>query len=591
MKAKRFVHVKLIYKLIFLLIVQVIYTNCEDKDAEIKELREQIEALQSQVDSEKEAKEKAEKERSETEDHLAKTKKDAANAKEDAEQRIASLESDIEELNKDLESAISEEEAISIWNEYRAALNSAKQFILTQANYTQTDVLDELEKAISRMELLFKTLERNDIDTYEFVEEVNKVIASIQKPEDQLVLKGSQYGVIKLKAGNIYFLDGLVEFQSGAVLEIEPGTIIKGKKYGQGSIGMLLVHPNASIFAEGTADQPIIFTHEDDPIQADGTYPAGSQPPKLDHFENPWGGLYILGNATWGQGINPLAPRESYGAATGPEGNDIRFGGDHPMDDSGVLSYVSIRHAGTIIQQGDSFDIPISSLYLGGVGSQTTVNHIEIFGSATGAIAVIGGTVDISEVVISAAQMYEGSVYMDGFIGSFKNSIIEMGQEVESGLWVVGHSDKNLPISDRKITLSNITIFGYDLGRGECPSRESEVYFTIFENDLNGTIENIHYLNVLSDDFLVSIEDSETAENLKNENLKFQSLKVQFSDGCDPSPLGDLFIDYGSEDDGTNLSIDPNIFTEIITESNVDYSPFTWTYWYQNKQSIEEINF
>ncbi len=572
MKINRFVNIKLIYKLVILLFVHLIYTSCEDKDAEIKDLQQQIEALQNQLDSEKEAKEKAEK--------------DAANAKEKAEQRIASLESDIEELNIDLESAISEEDATWVWNGYKAALNSAKQFILAQANYTKTDVLDELENTISQIERLFKSLERDDISTYEFVEEVNKVIASIQKPEDQLVLRGSQYGVLQLKAGNIYFLDGLVEIHRDAVLEIEPGTIIKGKKYDNGNIGMLLVHPHARIFARGTLDKPIIFTHEDDPILADGTYPDKSQAPKLNSFENPWGGIYILGNATSGNAIDPLDHRKTYAEASvyGPEGYDIRFGGDDSMDNSGVLSYVSIRHAGAIIPNIYFDEISISSFYLGGVGSQTIVNNIEIFGSATGSMAIVGGTVDISEIVISAAQMFEGSAYIEGFIGSFKNSIIEMGKEVELGLWIFGHADKNLPINNREVTVSNITIFGYDLGNNHCQPREFETSFIELGGDLNGTIENINYLNVLSDDFLVSISDSKTAENFKNENLNFKSFKIEFSDGCDLVALSDLFIDYGTEDEGTNLSTNPKIFTEIITENNVDLDPFTWTYWYQNKQ-------
>ena len=58
----------------------------------------------------------------------------------------------------------------------------------------------------------------------------------------------------------------LVFVEEGETLTIEPGTVIKGKP-GQGAdASALIVARGAKIFAEGTADAPIIFTAEEDNV-------------------------------------------------------------------------------------------------------------------------------------------------------------------------------------------------------------------------------------------------------------------------------------------------------------------------------------
>ena len=60
---------------------------------------------------------------------------------------------------------------------------------------------------------------------------------------------------------NVYLLDGYVFVEAGAVLTIDPGTVIKGAASpSTGDIASaLIITRGAQIFAEGTREAPIIF--------------------------------------------------------------------------------------------------------------------------------------------------------------------------------------------------------------------------------------------------------------------------------------------------------------------------------------------
>ena len=91
-------------------------------------------------------------------------------------------------------------------------------------------------------------------------------------------------------ANNQYVLNGLVFVEEGETLTIEPGTVIKGKS-GQGAeASALVVARGGKIFAEGTAEAPIIFTAEADDVNDPEDF--GSTDRGL------WGGVIVLGRAT-----------------------------------------------------------------------------------------------------------------------------------------------------------------------------------------------------------------------------------------------------------------------------------------------------
>lgn len=211
---------------------------------------------------------------------------------------------------------------------------------------------------------------------------------------EEITVKASDEGIgtTTWTKNNVYVLDGFVFVNDGQTLTIEPGTIIKGAA-GQGaSASALIVAQGGKLIAEGTATEPIIFTSVADKIAYNdaGVLVPGTN---LDETNRGlWGGVIVLGKAS--SNNNP-AIKSIEGIPT----NESRgqYGGTVDDDNSGSLKYISIRHGGTNI----GADNEINGLTLGGVGSGTTVEHIEVYANADDGIEFFGGTVSIKYALVS----------------------------------------------------------------------------------------------------------------------------------------------------------------------------------------------
>ncbi len=202
---------------------------------------------------------------------------------------------------------------------------------------------------------------------------------------------------------NEYILDGYVTLESGGVLNIQAGTVIKGRtnpSTGNPSSALIIAR-GAQIFATGTQSEPIIFTaEEDDLTTTDDVGPFDYQK---------WGGLVILGNGIIGEdgGTDFIE---------GIPSGDSRFeyGGNDNADNSGVLNYVSLRHGGAVLEQ----DSEINGLTLGGVGSGTTISYVEVFASKDDGIEIFGGAVNIDHAVVANVgdDCYDFDESWEGYI-------------------------------------------------------------------------------------------------------------------------------------------------------------------------------
>lgn len=211
-------------------------------------------------------------------------------------------------------------------------------------------------------------------------------------------------------ANRVYYLQGRVVVPDGVTLTIEKGAIIKGKQGTETNASALIIARGGKIMAQGTADEPIIFTSELDDI--DLGEKVGTTLSKTDNEK--WGGVIILGAA-------PISAEngDTEGNIEGiPANSGVGvYGGSNASDNSGTLSYVSIRHGGVTIGEGNE----INGLTLGGVGSGTTINNIEIYATLDDGIEFFGGTVDLDDVLIffqgddglDVDQNYAGTI--DGF--------------------------------------------------------------------------------------------------------------------------------------------------------------------------------
>ena len=168
-----------------------------------------------------------------------------------------------------------------------------------------------------------------------------------------------------------YTLKGFVRVKSGATLTIQPGTKIYGENSSNGS---LIVQPGGKLIADGTKDQPIVFTSEFTKAGSLSTPAAGD-----------WGGVIILGNA----------PINVPGGTASIEGPGDSYGGNNPTDNSGVIRYVRIEYAGIAFSPNNE----INGLTFGGVGSGTKVDYVQVSYSGDDAFEWFGGTVNAKHLI------------------------------------------------------------------------------------------------------------------------------------------------------------------------------------------------
>ena len=180
----------------------------------------------------------------------------------------------------------------------------------------------------------------------------------------------------------VWVLDGFVFVNEGQTLTIEAGTVVKAKPGEQENASALVVARGGKIIANGTATEPIIFTAEKDPLNG-----------SLGVENGLWGGVIVLGNATIARGT---AEASIEGIPT-TEGRGL-YGGTNDDDNSGELSYISIRHGGTSIAANNE----INGLTMGAVGRGTTINHIEVFANQDDGFEWFGGTVNAKYLVSTA---------------------------------------------------------------------------------------------------------------------------------------------------------------------------------------------
>jgi uncharacterized membrane protein len=273
---------------------------------------------------------------------------------------------------------------------------------------------------------------------------------------------------LTLTSDKVWKMDGLVYVESGT-LTIEPGTVIIAETQPTSdNTSALVITTGAQIDAQGTEEAPIIFTSEDD----DGT--------KEPSESGDWGGIILLGEAPVGfgtagtnsiEGIDPNEPRGQYG-------------GTDAADDSGIMTYVSIRYSGVGIEPGSE----IQGLSLGGVGNGTTLEYIDIFSSGDDGIEFFGGTVDV-KYAITAFVDDDNFDYDYGWSGNgqfwFSIQTETLPNADHGGEWDGADPDNAEPFSNP--TLYNLTLIG--LGQ-DAAIRDVTAPAILMRDNTGGTLAN-----------------------------------------------------------------------------------------------------
>ena len=348
----------------------------------------------------------------------------------------------------------------------------------------------------------------------------------------------------------IYVLNNKVVVPDGVTLTIEPGTIIKGTS-GTGSLASaLVVARGGKVLANGSASQPIVFTSTADNItvgQSNGT--------NLDQNDRGlWGGLIVLGYAPCSFAgdvdalqIEGIPAEDTWGL----------YGGNNPNDNSGVYKYVSIRHGGALIGEGNE----INGLTLGGVGAGTEIDNIEVVGNVDDGIEFFGGTVDASNLLVWAQG--DDAIDIDqAYSGTIDNVVVHLG-DISDHAFEIDGPEGSL---NGSFTLQNASIFGNGITEnGE---------YADYRSNAMGSTSGV-FASGFPEGKDVELDNDGVATNYNSGALTFGAWDIVLPAGV--SDVTSVFVNKASIVSVSGFGSTANA---VINQGSngADTSAFNWTY-------------
>ena len=373
-----------------------------------------------------------------------------------------------------------------------------------------------------------------------------------------------------LDASKIWLIKGRVSVIDGTTLTIPAGTIIKAASGTGADASTLIVARGGKIIANGTADNPIIMTAAADNIQVGGTYPESGPALKVD-TRGLWGGLLILGRApcSFKSDVTEL---QIEGIPTS-DTNGL-YGGSVADDNSGSFQYISIRHGGAEIGEGNE----INGLTLGGVGSGTTINQIEVLGNVDDGIEFFGGTVKATNLLVWGQG--DDAIDVDqGYAGTIDGALVVLTAASDHGFEIDGPEGS----APGRFTLKNATVIG---ATDDCDAEGVDGEMADFRKGATGDI-----LNILFKDFAggkdVELDASADASTYTAGTLTFANIDILHpldDNGNVCSDVESVDKIFDDKSDESTFESDASTFAEIVTvqkEGNglSDDSIFLWTFY------------
>lgn len=354
-----------------------------------------------------------------------------------------------------------------------------------------------------------------------------------------------------LDASKVYLLTNFVYVADGVTLTIPAGTVIRGDKNTKGT---LVVTRGGKLIAEGTANNPIVFTSN----QAVGSRAPGD-----------WGGIIILGkssnNIPGGTGLIE-------GGLTLPQGN---HGGTDIEDNSGILKYVRVEFPGIAYTTNNE----INGVTFGSVGSKTVVDYVQVSFSGDDSFEWFGGTVNAKHLV-SIANVDDVFDFDNGFRGRLQFLVAQRdplladqagqsnGIEADNSETVWNSSPRTRPV------ISNMTV----IGPGTVAVDAKHEYANLWRRGAKMILANSVFIGFK---YGIDIRDKETGDALTDgssliKNNVYQSDLVGFptkevvADGGTPSfATSDLLRTY--------LTANGNTFINPTAAAALFTSPFNLT--------------
>lgn len=206
---------------------------------------------------------------------------------------------------------------------------------------------------------------------------------------------------------------GITKGGDGVKLEIQAGATIAFKD----SSAFMVVNRGSQLFARGTESAPITFTSETDVLGTVGAEDVSQ-----------WGGLVINGfgvtnkcayEGNLDSGTLKLKG-ECHVASEGSTDDEASYyGGANNADNSGVLTYVRVKHTGAEVAAGDE----LNGVTFNAVGSGTVVRNLQTYSTYDDGIEFFGGAVNIENFV--ALYVRDDSIDIDeGYRGTITNALV-----------------------------------------------------------------------------------------------------------------------------------------------------------------------
>jgi hypothetical protein len=367
----------------------------------------------------------------------------------------------------------------------------------------------------------------------------------------------------------------------GTRLTIAPGSTMVFTQ----SDSYVRIARGSQIFAEGTAAAPIVFTADEDAILDIAT----------ESDRGLWGGLQINGNGRTNKchdgtvtGIDGVAGNSDFDPTANnvhnchvtAEGRPATYGGNNNAENSGVLTYVVVKHAGYEVVDGDE----LNAVTLNAVGSGTTISHVEAYTSQDDGFELFGGAVNLDHIV--AVNAGDDSIdYSEGYNGDIQYAVVlhtSGGNRcIEGDNTGENRADNITPTT--KLRISNMTCItsSIDQNLGMNPSSKGDsegplfregVFFEMYNSLItsnNATMASNECLELDDTEGPETIDAAIAGVSIARSNVIACSEPLRVTARTFGNDTFDLAAWLGTAPNGNNVVVDPNLLPASVVDGGV----------------------
>lgn len=308
------------------------------------------------------------------------------------------------------------------------------------------------------------------------------------------------------------------------------------------------------IVADGTAEKPIIFSSVVDLRDNAAT----------EADRGLWGGVQINGNGLTNKctdGQREPANGSPHNCHVTAEGRPASYGGNNNAENSGLLRYVVIKHAGFEVVEGSE----LNGLTLNAVGSGTTIEYVQTYTTLDDGFEMFGGAVDLKYVV--GVNVGDDTFdFSEGWVGDiqFALAVHTSGANycVEADNTGSNRSDATTPLTKGRISNMTCVLSNVASGQGTSPSSKGasrgaiyregaifEMYNSIITANTDGMTQS-QCLVLTDSDGPETIDYAELGYSAASSNLIACTSPL----AANPRPENSAFSLSAWLDNGTNVN-------------------------------------